>query len=574
MKRVAYARAMSVLFLIYIALFTMPMSASALTVDGFRYEEREDGLYVTGTVYTDKYLRIPREVGGKLVVGVAAGAFSGNENVETILLSVGIKYIEEDAFRGCHALKSITLPSTVESIGNYAFYECLSLKEISLPAALHTIGVDAFDYCTKLRKISVSEGNPSFCSVSGVLFTGDMNRLLKYPPNRQAVKYAVPDGVHIIASRAFNYAYLLEELTFPSTLSGVGEYAFASCASLRSLSFPEYTMSVRAQAFSGCNSLTELYFANPDVDFGFISGQKYSGLSLTVYGPAGATAEMLASTNGFAFNSSFFDKQESNQLKFLTRSLDDAWRYFPLKQEIEVSDKTALLRLKIGSVLPAGLRLEDHTIVGRPINWGVYRFTLVASDSRSRHTEYTYTLNISNDNYEAASSYSISSGMPKSINVVGNVGRELVVSVDNEGDLLTGVYIDGNPLVAEIDYLERDTGEIVIYGVATSNLSESQHIIVFEYAGGAAASQFSVRHTQALVGEDDGDNDDVEGNSENAEKQIEQPVTDEETVAEDGMDEMGAEENPDTSDKSLDGVWGILILSGIAICLFGKREAI
>ena len=78
---------------------------------------------------------------GKTIIGV------NDEKITHITIPDGVTTIREWAFLGCKALQSINIPNSVTTIKSWAFGDCKGLKNIN-----------------------VSEGNPNYTSVNGVLF--------------------------------------------------------------------------------------------------------------------------------------------------------------------------------------------------------------------------------------------------------------------------------------------------------------------------------------------------------------------------------------------------------------------
>jgi len=72
------------------------------------------------------YLFIPSSVSY-----ISPGAFSGNMNLKTIVLSEGLDSIGEQAFWGS-GISSLHIPSTVKMIKNGAFENCMSLQYITV----------------------------------------------------------------------------------------------------------------------------------------------------------------------------------------------------------------------------------------------------------------------------------------------------------------------------------------------------------------------------------------------------------------------------------------------------------
>lgn len=104
----------------------------------------------------------------------------------------------------------------VTSIDYMAFAWSEDLESLSIPASVSEIS--AFSYsnglseCLNLEKIEVAEGNPSYKSVDGVLFSKDGTQLLAYPASRPGDSYTVPKEVEKISDRAFKGCKNLKEI--------------------------------------------------------------------------------------------------------------------------------------------------------------------------------------------------------------------------------------------------------------------------------------------------------------------------------------------------------------------------
>lgn len=112
----------------------------------------------------------------------------------------------------CNQLSHIILPSDVIKIEKDAFADCTSLKEIEIPASVSQLLPSAG--CTALESIQVSKANTHYSSMDGVLFNAAGTEILWFPMGKQG------------------------DYTLPSTLSGIGDYAFKECSITRFI-FPE-----------------------------------------------------------------------------------------------------------------------------------------------------------------------------------------------------------------------------------------------------------------------------------------------------------------------------------------------
>ena len=127
-------------------------------------------------------------------------------------------------------LEFVYTADSVEEIGegNFSFFSATknesgsNLKYIYLGKNLKTIGNIFLNYTMKLEEISVSPDNEYFTSADGVLFTKDMQTLMKYPPNNERTIYAVPDGVKIIERDSFDRNRNLKSITIPDSVTYIG----------------------------------------------------------------------------------------------------------------------------------------------------------------------------------------------------------------------------------------------------------------------------------------------------------------------------------------------------------------
>lgn len=75
---------------------------------------------------------VPERVGGITITQIGEEAFK-NSNVEKMILSDNIEYIDWFAFSGCKNLSEIYIPASVTSIGYGAFDNCSSFLVIKCP---------------------------------------------------------------------------------------------------------------------------------------------------------------------------------------------------------------------------------------------------------------------------------------------------------------------------------------------------------------------------------------------------------------------------------------------------------
>jgi len=199
-----------------------------------------------------------------------------DESVKTVIVEEGVTSIGSGAFLEIGSLTEITLPSTLTYIGSHAFDYCYSLQEIVFPDSLTTIADRAFISCYGLNRIRlpgndrfqigeyafdyacasvieipaglttfrhedflgasvaeyiVSDENPAYCAVDGVLFNKDQSTLISCPKRYAFTNgaYRIPDSVKTVGKNAFQECTVLSSLTVPESVEVMEEGAFDGC---------------------------------------------------------------------------------------------------------------------------------------------------------------------------------------------------------------------------------------------------------------------------------------------------------------------------------------------------------
>lgn len=181
-------------------------------------------------------VKVPCEVGGKLVVSIASdvfrnntviteiqipvsvsklpeGAFANCTSLKKVVLPAGLKELSNLLFKGCTALESVNIPDSVETIQDGAFKNCKSLEEIYIPASVEKISTicPPFEGCNNLKTIVVDKGNKVYDSrdnCNAVIET-KTNRMLvgckrtTIPKNLSSIGYDAKEQLTIEAKAAF-----------------------------------------------------------------------------------------------------------------------------------------------------------------------------------------------------------------------------------------------------------------------------------------------------------------------------------------------------------------------------------
>ena len=138
----------------------LPMLAHAdmVEIDGVKYFilsdhasiMKKDGGY-TGDVVVPATVKYQ----GKSypVTEVLSYAFSGSDNLKSVVLPEGITKIADDVFFAAHNLETVQMPSTIVSWGDAVFAGCSSLKTFFLPDFMTEIPRSTYDGCSSLTNI-------------------------------------------------------------------------------------------------------------------------------------------------------------------------------------------------------------------------------------------------------------------------------------------------------------------------------------------------------------------------------------------------------------------------------------
>ena len=194
----------------------------------------------------DEDLFIPPTIDGYEVTTIGKEAFKHRNNLKSVTLSDGIKYISEWAFCGCSKLMSVTFPNTLGSIGNGAFWNCSSLKKVALPSSVSTLGDYAFRYCRELTSVDL----PKYLDGIGRETFADCKKL----------KYIhLGSCIVSIGESAFRGCTDLSSIYIPSRLENMGKFAFMNCTSLTSIELPNHKLrTIEESTFEGCTALAKV----------------------------------------------------------------------------------------------------------------------------------------------------------------------------------------------------------------------------------------------------------------------------------------------------------------------------
>ena len=217
--------------------------------------------------------------------------FSGQTQLQKVILSDSVKTIGVNAFKNCSSLTDINIPNTATAILEEAFHWCTSLKNITLPDSLRIlkgssfmetgltsitipdkvseIGGHAFAYCPDLTTVVLGDSvkfiesgqyavfneSPNITSVTFGTGMEEINDVLR--GKKKLTTVILGKNVKKIGENAFNGCTALESINLPNGITQLGAGAFANTG-LRTLTLPTQVTKIAEQTFYNCDSLNSI----------------------------------------------------------------------------------------------------------------------------------------------------------------------------------------------------------------------------------------------------------------------------------------------------------------------------
>ena len=153
------------------------------------------------------------------------------------VVSMGIR-----AFENCSNLKTVTF-ANVENVSDYSF-KGTAVVEVDL-TGVKTIG-GAFDGVSTLEKVTLSagltkNGGAAFSStgITEIVIPGTVTDMGNGAFSKcvSMKKAALEDGIVTIPYLTFQNNTVLAEVTLPTSLQSVGQYAFDGCSALNTVNY-------------------------------------------------------------------------------------------------------------------------------------------------------------------------------------------------------------------------------------------------------------------------------------------------------------------------------------------------
>ncbi len=301
--------------LAYFCFLILPLSADQF--EDFTYTDNGTTITIDGYTGFGGFVDIPADIVGKPVTEIGDRAFFFAD-LTSVTIPSSVIHIGEYAFGHCGELTDVTIPASVSSFGRAPFGGCgalititvapanpnfsssggvlfnklnttlvqfpgglggayaipasvtrieewafdlCGLTSVSIPSGVTNMGAGPFYRCSALVAITVASGNPNFSSSGGVLFNKLQTALIQFPGGVGGA-YVIPASVTSIGNYAFDGSGLTS-VTFPSSMTSIGEGAFVFCSGLTSVTIPSSVTHISNFAFGFCENLTSATFLGP-----------------------------------------------------------------------------------------------------------------------------------------------------------------------------------------------------------------------------------------------------------------------------------------------------------------------
>lgn len=148
-----------------------------------------------------------------------------------------VKTINSYAFQSCNKIVKLIIGNSVENINSNALSEC-TIDTVEIGSNVSNISNNTFTYAT-LTAIDVKSENQNYESQDGILFNKGKTMLIKYPLAKKDTEYTIPDTVETILQNSFYGNNYLKNISIPSSVKKIENYAFGRCENIEKITIPE-----------------------------------------------------------------------------------------------------------------------------------------------------------------------------------------------------------------------------------------------------------------------------------------------------------------------------------------------
>ena len=155
-------------------------------IDGVAEIWRNDETAVTTDNPPLMSVALPETLGGYVVKGLGDGALSNLRGITDISIPNTYEWIGDFAFSNCTSLASANLGEGVGEIGRWPFFGT-KITELQIPDSVESIDGNPIAGASLARQVTVSDTQPYFSVVDGVLYDKDVTTMLACPATKTTI---------------------------------------------------------------------------------------------------------------------------------------------------------------------------------------------------------------------------------------------------------------------------------------------------------------------------------------------------------------------------------------------------
>ena len=191
------------------------------------------------------------------VTTIGVWSFGFCTSLPSITIPDSVTSIKGGAFAQCYGLTNVNIPDGVKEIEDWGFYNCISLTSITIPDSATTIGERAFYNCSSLDAVHITDLS-AWCRID---FTDKFSNPLTFAHNlylnsELVTDLTIPSDITVIKDYAFFSGNSIHNINLHNDITSVGIGAFVGC-SIQSVTIPDSITEIKDAAFTQCPYLTE-----------------------------------------------------------------------------------------------------------------------------------------------------------------------------------------------------------------------------------------------------------------------------------------------------------------------------
>ena len=222
---------------------------------------------------------VPDIYGGQKITSIGRGAFSGNEDVTSVVIENGISEIRSGAFENCTLLSEVTLSENVDIVYALSFAGCKNLANLIVKGKNTELN-DLFGSIEQNKKLTIYGLSDSGAETYAMAYNADFIATDIIPtlspspeptPTQSLIPTCEPEPIPTTVPdfevneygelEAYNGVYT--NIVIPETVNGItvtsiSAGVFEEKTEIKSIALPDSIISIGRGTFSGCAMLEEV----------------------------------------------------------------------------------------------------------------------------------------------------------------------------------------------------------------------------------------------------------------------------------------------------------------------------